>query len=109
VWGTEIDLADGLARMSAAYAPGSLNASQNLPGSHDTARFLHESGGDPERLHLAAVLQMTLPGSPGLYYGDDVGTTGSEEPASRGAFPWHRTERWNRTQLERVRALTALR
>jgi cyclomaltodextrinase len=103
------DLADGLARMFAAYAPEAIDASQNLLGSHDTARFLHEAGDRPERLHLATVMQLTLPGSPGLYYGDEVGMTGGEEPASRGAFPWHDPDRWDDVQLDLVRTLAALR
>ena len=102
-------LADGLARMFATYAPESIDASQNLLGSHDTARFLHEAGDRPQRLHLATILQMTLPGSPGLYYGDEVGMTGGEEPESRGAFPWHQPETWDTTQLALVRSLAALR
>lgn len=103
------ELADGIARLFAAYAPDALDASQNLLGSHDTARFLHEAGDRPERLHLATILQMTLPGSPGLYYGDEVGMTGGEEPASRGAFPWHQPETWDTDQLDLVRSLAALR
>lgn len=103
------ELADGLARMFATYAPESIDASQNLLGSHDTARFLHEAGEHPERLHRATVLQMTVPGSPGLYYGDEVGMTGGEEPESRGAFPWHQPEQWDHIQLDLVRALADLR
>jgi len=106
---TGFDLADGLARMYATYSPEAVASSQNLLGSHDTPRFLHEAGEDAGRLRLATVLQMTLPGSPGLYYGDEVGMTGGEEPGSRGAFPWHDADAWNRDQLETVRSLSALR
>ena len=106
---TGFDLANGLAHMYAGYSPDAVAASQNLLSSHDTARFLHEAGEDADRLHLATFLQMTLPGSPGLYYGDEVGMTGGEEPASRGAFPWHVRDSWNVDQLETVRTLTALR
>lgn len=102
-------LADGLARMYASYEPNAIAASQNLLGSHDTPRFLHEAGGDPERLRLATVLQMALPGAPGLYYGDEVGMSGGDDPGSRGAFPWHEPDRWDRDQLEVVRSLSALR
>jgi neopullulanase len=101
-------LADGLLRMYASYTPEANEANQNLLGSHDTARFLHEAGGRPEALRLATVLQMTVPGAPGLYYGDEVGMSGGEEPASRGAFPWDEA-RWDDGQLAAVRALGALR
>ncbi len=103
------DLVDGLVRMYAAYAPEVIDVSQSLLGSHDTARFLHEAGEDRSALHLGTVLQMTLPGAPGLYYGDEVGMTGGHEPGSRGAFPWHDEESWDHEQLALVRSLGRLR
>ncbi|MEN8114088.1 MAG: alpha-amylase family glycosyl hydrolase [Actinomycetota bacterium] len=106
---TGAELADGLARMYAAYSPDAAASSQNLISSHDTARFLHEAGDDRDRLRLATVLQMTLPGSPGLYYGDEVGMTGGEEHGARGAFPWHEPSTWDRVQHDTVRTLAALR
>lgn len=79
---------DGYARLWAQYAWPVTLASQNLIGSHDTPRFLTEAGGEEWRMVLAIVLQMTLPGAPGLYYGDEVGMEGGEDPGCRGAFPW---------------------
>lgn len=108
----EIDgaaLVDGIVRMLAMYSPEVTANNQNLLGSHDTARFLHWAGERNERLRLATVFQMTMPGSPGVYYGDEVGMTGGEEPASRGAFPWHAEADWDRAQLRIVRELTRLR
>ena len=55
-----------------------MTASQNLLGSHDTPRFLTIAEEDPRRLALAIFTQMTIPGAPGLYYGDEVGMTGGE-------------------------------
>jgi glycosidase len=43
---------------------------------------------DVDRRHLAQVLQFTLPGSPNLYYGAEVGMTGGEDPAQRGPMRW---------------------
>jgi len=102
-------LADGLAHLHAAYPDDVGQVNQNLIGSHDKARFLHEAGEDRAALRLATVLQMTLPGAPGLYYGDEVGMPGGEEPDSHGAFPWHDEATWNPGQLETVRSLTRLR
>ena len=102
-------MADGLARMYSMYAPDAVAVSQNLIGSHDTARFLHEADENADRLRLATVLQMTLPGAPGVYYGDEVGMSGGEEPGSRGAFPWHDEAGWQRRQLDTVRSLGRLR
>jgi neopullulanase len=79
---------DGLSRMWAQYAWPVTLANQNLIGSHDTPRFLTESGGETWRLRLATVLQMTWPGAPGIYYGDEVGLEGGEDPECRRAFPW---------------------
>lgn len=48
----------------------------NLLGSHDTARILTECQEDKNRLKLAFLLLMTYPGSPSIYYGDEIGLTG---------------------------------
>jgi glycosidase len=80
--------ADALARLWARYAWPVTLANQNLIGSHDTPRFLTEAGGEMWRARLAMVLQMTFPGSPGLFYGDEVGLEGGMDPGSRGTFPW---------------------
>ena len=100
---------DGLIRMYARYTPDATAASQNLLGSHDTPRFLTVADGNVERMALAMFAQMTLPGAPGLYYGDEVGMTGGEEPGSRGAFPWHEPASWDQGLLQQTRALTKLR
>ncbi len=39
------------------------------------------------RLHLAALMQFTLPGAPVIYYGDEVGMTGATDPDNRGTYP----------------------
>jgi len=55
-------------------------ALMNLIDSHDTARFLNDAGGDKSKLKLAALFQMTYPGAPTIYYGDEVGVTGGNDP-----------------------------
>jgi len=82
------DTADALARLWAQYAWPVTLANHDLIGSHDTPRFLTEAGGEQWRLGLAMVLQMTFPGAPGIYYGDEVGLDGGHDPGSRGPFPW---------------------
>lgn len=79
---------DGLARLWAQYAWPVTLANQNLISSHDTPRFLFEAANKTWRLRLATVLQMTYPGAPGIYYGDEIGMTGDNDPGSRGAFSW---------------------
>ena len=44
------------------------------------------------RLTLAAMLLYTFPGSPTLYYGDEAGMEGFEDPMNRQGFPWGRED-----------------
>ena len=99
---------DALARLWAQYAWPVTLANQNLIGSHDTPRFLSLAGDKEWRLRLAMVLQMTFPGAPGVYYGDEVGMTGLDDPGSRGAFPWEPDPTQHRL-VARLSSLTALR
>lgn len=48
----------------------------NLLGSHDTARLLTRCDDDRSKVKLAYLLLFTYPGSPCIYYGDEVGLTG---------------------------------
>jgi glycosidase len=78
---------DEAARSVFQYAWPVTLACQSLIGSHDTPRFLTEAGGEPWRLQLATVLQLTMPGMPGIYYGDELEMEGGNDPGCRGAFP----------------------
>ncbi len=98
------------------YAPEALAAMLNLFGSHDTSRALfmldHNTyQNDPtlyqnpdydwsdaiSRLKGAVAVQMTMPGAPTIYYGDEVGLVGpmayaggkwEDDPYNRQPFPW---------------------
>lgn len=98
------------------YPKRALDNSFTLLGSHDTARIKSVfSGRDvsgltkeeklnvtltpfeediaKRRLKLAAVLQYTLPGNPMIYYGDERGMEGYEDPTNRKTVDWkHRDE-----------------
>ncbi len=82
-------------------------ACYNLLGSHDKPRFLTLSGGDAKRVELAAAFLFAFPGAPALYYGDEVGLEGGEDPDCRRCFPWAGS--WNEALLTKFRELTALR
>ena len=41
-----------------------------------------------ERVRLAALVLFTFPGVPTVYYGDEVGMEGWEDPFNRGVYPW---------------------
>jgi len=95
------------------YPPWAFSSGMNSLGTHDTPRILTLLGegsdrkGDtsrdwrsasrlsPEqraiavrRLKLGSLLLYALPGSPTLYYGDEVGMEGFEDPFNRRPFPW---------------------
>jgi alpha-amylase len=56
--------------------------------THDTPGFLYRAGGDRDALVLAATLEMTVPGAPLIYYGDELGREGGEWPQNRSDMPW---------------------
>ncbi len=60
----------------------------NLIDSHDTPRFLTQADNNEEILKLAFALQMTLPGMPMIYYGDEVGMQGGKDPDCRRGMLW---------------------
>ncbi|HLL09509.1 MAG TPA: glycoside hydrolase family 13 protein [Rubrivivax sp.] len=55
--------------------------------NHDTERLATVLPEERQR-RLAQVLQFTLPGSPNLYYGSEVGMTGGDDPEMRGPMRW---------------------
>ncbi|OOM81915.1 cyclomaltodextrinase [Clostridium puniceum] len=61
----------------------------NLIGSHDTKRFLTECDERIERMKLAIAFQFTYIGVPYIYYGDEIGLYGGEEPESRRCMIWN--------------------
>jgi len=60
----------------------------NQLDSHDTARFKSLLGKDVARLPLAVTWLFTWPGVPCIYYGDEVGLDGNNDPFCRKTFPW---------------------
>lgn len=72
------------------YPIENFNATMNLLGNHDTERILTILHEDINLLKLAITLQMTLPGVPLIYYGDEAGLTGGKDPENRKAYPWNK-------------------
>lgn len=58
-----------------------------LLGGHDDGRFMSEKGATIAGLKLANAFLLTTRGVPQLYYGDEIGMTGADEPTTRGDFP----------------------
>lgn len=82
-----------------AYPPQALFALMNLLSSHDQPRALHHFGHHDDsnaktlaeakqRLRLALLFQMIYPGAPTIYYGDEVGLGGGDDPDNRRSYPW---------------------
>ena len=84
----------------------------NIISTHDTPRALTLFGSDQNdwnqsrdfranrllegdelerakrKLFMAAIIQFTIPGSPTIYYGDEAGQQGYEDPFNRRTYPW---------------------
>jgi cyclomaltodextrinase / maltogenic alpha-amylase / neopullulanase len=75
--------------------------------NHDTARIATTLP-DARQRQLAQVLQFTLPGSPNLYYGSEVGMTGGDDPEMRAPMRWDLVSDSN-TEMKWTRKLIDLR
>lgn len=80
----------------------------NVLDSHDTPR-IRSALGENDALHrLAATVQMTYPGLPALYYGDEIGMVDEPGLNSRGCMIWDES-RWDRDLHDFYRELIRLR
>ena len=96
---------DSMAYNMAAFSMPSLLTAMNELDNHDHSRFLTrtnhrvgrvqtlgshaaEEGTDKAVLREAVVMQMTWPGAPTLYYGDEAGVVGFTDPDNRRTYPW---------------------
>ena len=96
------------------YPPQVIHCNMNLLGTHDTARILTALVDDfdgsraekaerklnaaqrqlaMDRLYAASFLQYMLPGSPSLYYGDEAGMEGHNDPFNRRTYPWGKEDK----------------
>lgn len=90
------------------YHPDVTAVLLNLLDSHDMARFVTLARGDASAFRLASAFQLTYPGAPSIYYGDEIGLAGAHDPFNRAAFPWER-DRWDLDLLHYMQRLIALR
>ena len=102
-------LADTVMTIAENYPTQVLACNMNLLGTHDTPRILtalvDDFDGSREelarrkltpaqrelavkRLKIATFLQFALPGSPSIYYGDEIGMEGGKDPFNRRTYPW---------------------
>lgn len=82
-------LEDRLRLLAMAYPPAVTYGMYNMLSSHDTPRLRTLCGGDWRKVRLAFLLQMTLPGAPAIYYGDEIGMEGGNIPDNRRPMEWN--------------------
>ncbi|MBD5162294.1 MAG: glycoside hydrolase family 13 protein [Oscillibacter sp.] len=106
------DFTEAMETIRENYPRPAFYSAMNLLGTHDTPRVLTLLGTGPSEppmdrtaraeyrmtaeererglqlLRAAAVLLFAFPGSPMVYYGDEAGMEGFEDPFNRGTFPW---------------------
>jgi hypothetical protein len=87
------------------YPDAAYYSLMNLLDSHDTERLLWsltpgaETRAEREfntsnldagkqNLKIASLIQFTMPGAPTIFYGDEVGITGDDDPDDRRTYPW---------------------
>ena len=119
---------DRIAEICENYPKAAVDCLMNHIGTHDTCRVLSrlaepQHGGSgmqrykgelsEERrafgktlLKLVSSMQFTLPGVPCIYYGDEAGLGGGDDPFNRGCFPWGKEDK---ELLEHYRFLGKLR
>jgi neopullulanase len=56
-------------------------------GNHDIERFSEDPFATPEKLILSYTYLLTMRGTPQIYYGDEIGMEGKEDPDNRRDFP----------------------
>lgn len=91
------------------FQTSQLYCAMNELSNHDHSRFLTRTNGKvgrasvlgpaaasegvrPEVLREAVVVQMTWPGAPTIYYGDEAGVCGFTDPDNRRTYPWGRED-----------------
>ena len=62
----------------------------NLLDSHDTERFFTLCKENVGKFKLAVILQFVLKGAPAVYYGDEIGMTGYNDPDCRKGMEWEK-------------------
>ena len=88
--------------------------------SHDSARFRTVVGGGPsgwvdsdgrgrDRHLVGLAMQMTMPGVPVVFMGDEIGLTGVDGEHARTPFPWSRRDEWDDETLAAYRTWVGVR
>lgn len=80
----------------------------NLLGSHDTPRILTVAEEKLERVKLMFLFKLSFPGTPCIYYGDEIAMSGGQDPSCRACMEWDETKQ-NKAFLQFTKNVIALR
>lgn len=71
--------------------PNNVNEVQfNLLDSHDTPRILTICDDNKDKMKLLYLFQLSFTGTPCIYYGDEIGMTGGQDPGCRKCMVWEK-------------------
>ncbi|RDW16959.1 alpha-glycosidase [Oceanobacillus arenosus] len=89
--------------------PANVNAvSFNLLDSHDTPRILTLAEENIDRVKLLYLFQLSFIGTPCIYYGDEIGMAGGQDPGCRACMEWEKKNQ-NQDLFHYVKLLIELR
>ncbi|WP_416731277.1 glycoside hydrolase family 13 protein [Fictibacillus sp. JL2B1089] len=83
-------------------------AAFNLLGSHDTKRVLTFCDENKDKMKLLFLLMLTFKGTPCIYYGDEIGMTGGNDPGCRKCMEWDESKQ-DLELFNHIQALLSLR
>ncbi|TDL35342.1 alpha-glycosidase [Jeotgalibacillus sp. S-D1] len=102
------EFVENMTRVQHMYPENINQVTFNLIGSHDTPRILTECQEDPVRLKQIFSILLTFYGTPCIYYGDEIGLTGDQDPGCRKCMEWDETKQ-DRMLRDHVQRLIQLR
>lgn len=108
---TATQFAQRAAELLTIYPKPAVLAQMNLLSSHDMPRFLSLVSNDTKLYRMAVLFQMTYPGSPCLYYGEEIGLKNGPDRRpedARYSFPWDERD-WDIELLSFVKKCIAIR
>lgn len=79
---------DAINQLIVTYPKNVADVMYNLVDSHDTSRLLSLTGGNMDAFKQATLFLFAYPGSPSVFYGDEVGVDGGHDPDNRKPMPW---------------------
>jgi len=83
-----LEFVERVNQLITTYPKPVLEAMYNLVDSHDTARLLTLTEGNLNTFKQAYLFMFAFPGSPSLFYGDEIGVDGDHDPKNRRPMPW---------------------